>query len=174
MKTVILFCGLPGSGKTTLALDLIETYGTRTRNDMVICSADDHFLDSEGKYNFNPAELGLAHAECFFKFVKSLQNPDIDVVILDNTNTSLIELSPYVLATHAFTPVDPKIFYIMTPPAMAFPRNTHGVPEIAFSYMWERILTSRVSYPPFWPKAEEIFDIGLEKMKLAVHTILER
>ena len=37
-----------------------------------ICTADDHFTNKDGKYNFISSELGTAHRKCKEKFLKAL------------------------------------------------------------------------------------------------------
>lgn len=51
---LILIRGLPGSGKSTKAI----TY------DAQHIEADMYFVDSAGKYRFDPSKLPLAHAWC--------------------------------------------------------------------------------------------------------------
>ena len=62
MKTVILFRGLPGSGKTTIANLVCDA----------VFSADDFFTDKKGVYKFNFIDLDLAHASCLRRFKAAL------------------------------------------------------------------------------------------------------
>jgi len=57
VKTLTIIRGLPGSGKSTFADLLNHVFA-------VVHEADDHFTDGEGKYNFDPSELGEAHKHC--------------------------------------------------------------------------------------------------------------
>lgn len=139
-KKVIILSGASGSGKSTFARSFSCT----------VCSADTFFTSPDGTYDFNPNELDRAHADCFRHFLGSLEGTD-ETVVVDNTNTRLEELTPYVLAAHAFC-IKPKIITVFpwqfaplirgaTPSErnyamneeqliqFLFNRNTHGVPQ---------------------------------------------
>lgn len=135
MKVMILR-GLPGSGKSTF---------TRQYEGAVICSADHYFETLDG-YKFNPSELPNAHAACFRKFLGALQNGHDDVIIVDNTNTTAWEISPYVAAAQAYG-IEAEVVHIECDPEVAFTRQTHGVPRHAFEAMSERL---NEGLPPFW------------------------
>ncbi len=57
---MFLMRGLPGSGKSTLVNILKRLYS----KSVVVCSADNYFLDSQGVYNFNRDKIGEAHRVC--------------------------------------------------------------------------------------------------------------
>ena len=56
-KILVLVRGIPGAGKTTFAEKLAWPLGAP------VYSADDYFM-KDGKYIFNVAGLGAAHAQC--------------------------------------------------------------------------------------------------------------
>ena len=57
MSTLILVRGLPGSGKTTLAIKLAAAYPGAA-----CLSADNYFTDAlTGEYRFDSAQLEQAH-----------------------------------------------------------------------------------------------------------------
>lgn len=89
IKILIVIRGASGSYKTTLANKLAEHF------DSVICSADHHFIDENGKYNFQIEQLGMAHKRCqnFTEFYMVANNP---LIVIDNTNTTWKEIKPYV------------------------------------------------------------------------------
>jgi predicted kinase len=91
MGTVIILRGLPGVGKST--------YAHQLKADVVV-SADQYFVGDDGVYRFVPAEIGLAHQHCFRAFLMALLSGDNRVVV-DNTNSKVWELSPYVLAAES-------------------------------------------------------------------------
>lgn len=73
--TLILFRGLPGSGKTTVAEFLYWN-----DNMAKIYSADYYMTDSDGNYFFRPEKLRWAHETC-----------------QDNARQSMIERVPVIL-----------------------------------------------------------------------------
>jgi predicted kinase len=60
---VILFRGLPGSGKTTAATAAAANTVEVKRHTVCVC-ADDFFTDSEGNYKYDAARVPDAHAWC--------------------------------------------------------------------------------------------------------------
>ena len=93
MGQVKILSGVSGSGKST--------FGRGLRADLTV-SADDFFVTSDNKYNFDPSKLGQAHAACFREYIHALTNLGDTLVVVDNTNTTESEISPYVLGASAF------------------------------------------------------------------------
>lgn len=90
MKTCFIIRGVSGSGKSTLAKSLAAM-----NTDHCICEADEYFLDGKGNYNFDPSQLGAAHAYCRSVFEAAI-NSSVQLVICSNTNTTRKEYSFYV------------------------------------------------------------------------------
>lgn len=116
---VIIMRGLSGSGKSTW---LKENYPSAA-----ICSADRYMVDENGEYKFDPGKLTLAHNNClklFMAFVASRKHP---IIAVDNTNTTLHEVSPYYQIACAF---DCKIEVVrcFCTPQVAIARNVHETP----------------------------------------------
>ena len=65
---VTIMRGHSGSGKSTKAIEIKNNSDVET----VIVSADNFFI-KKGKYKFNHNMLGLAHNECYNRFVKALE-----------------------------------------------------------------------------------------------------
>jgi predicted kinase len=132
--------GISGSGKSTYAK---ENYPWAT-----ICSADDYFM-KDGEYVFDFTKLSEAHRSCFVAVDFLLGRGDD--VVLDNTNTQLWEMSPYVMlaAKHR---VEVEIIRIACDPVIAAARNTHGVPTSSVISMDRRM----EKLPPFWPQEEVV------------------
>ena len=86
--TVIIYRGLPGSGKSTSI--------TKKHPNASVCSADHHFYGDDGEYNFKPWELPMAHQECYYNFVNLLFAEE-ELVIVDNTNMCRWEYMNYAL-----------------------------------------------------------------------------
>lgn len=91
--TVVVLSGVNGSGKTRY----VET---RPQLPSLIVRVDDYFT-SDGVYKYDPKSLANAHRECFRKFIEGCQSGLRDIVV-DNTNTTVEEISPYVLGGEAY------------------------------------------------------------------------
>lgn len=140
MKIYILR-GISGSGKSTWAKKKAQEDPEGT----VICSADNYFYDKKGNYNFDPSKLSDAHNSCFQKFVLSV--PQNFTIIVDNTNTKLWEMSPYVSFANLYN-AEIEFVYFDCDCSVAAKRNKHGVPERTVNQMavrMEKLL-------PFWGK----------------------
>ena len=139
MSKVIILSGLSGSGKSTYAKQL------QYEDCYSIVSADYHFIDSFGHYTFKPEELGAAHARCFYWFLDYLQHGDI--VIVDNTNLSEAEISPYMLGAAAFG-YDAEVITLLCDPETAATRNVHGLTRKATENQVYKLNHRRL--PPYW------------------------
>jgi predicted kinase len=111
-------CGIPGSGKTT--------YASMHYPGALICSAD-HGMLVDGQYAFAPKKLSAAHGACFRKAVEALQAGE-ELIVVDNTNLTAVEISPYMAAAQAYG-VEAKVVTLRIDPAIAGPRNQHGIPH---------------------------------------------
>lgn len=120
MKKVYIMRGLPGAGKSTWIKN--NTPGA------VVCSAD-HFFEKSGTYQFDPTNLGKAHAECFAKFQKALER-GAETIVVDNTNTTKWEFEKYqnLANLHGYDVELVKIFDGGLSDEDLANRNTHGVP----------------------------------------------
>ena len=139
---VILMAGVPGSGKT----HYVNASGL-TRESVV--SADNFFVGADGVYRFDPTKLGAAHGDCLRGFVSALMK-GLGTVVVDNTNTTVVEMTPYVALAAAYG-YETEIVRVHCDPAVAAARNSHGVPERAVRAMAERLdKTFQEGLPPFW------------------------
>ena len=145
MKVVIMQ-GASGSGKSTYIKD--------KHSDAVICSAD-HFFMEDGEYKFDPELLGAAHKACMYKFIQACQSGE-SVVVVDNTNTTRVEMAPYVSVAAAFG-AEVEIVRCEASAEECADRNTHGVPAGACEAMVKRIQDPM----PFW-------DVTLTKISTGV------
>ena len=148
MPKVILLSGVPGSGKSYFTKSLVS-------ENSVVCSAD-HFFEQKGTYKFDPAKLGDAHGACLRKFAETLmasaEDPNYcDVLIVDNTNTSTLELAPYVALCQAYNIV-PELVTVICDASTAYSRCTHGVPLGAIQRMSAAIKDRKL--PPYWDVKE--------------------
>jgi predicted kinase len=154
VKRLVIMRGVAGSGKSTRAN---EIYNEAKSNGLtaLMCSADNYFMvqleDDPAKgweYRYDGNKIADAHRDCRKRAVRAITD-GVDVVIVDNTNTTIKEVYPYVEAGVVFdynveftepqTPwwhsVKPllkgkKAEARLRSSAKIFAdRNTHGVPE---------------------------------------------
>lgn len=129
--------GLPGSGKTTFAKSL--------KTSPLIVSADDWHMVN-GVYQYDPKQAGEAHVQCFKAFLKGVLYGTQNIVV-DNTNTTLVELAPYVRVCEAYR-CEYSIVYLLCPVEVAIKRNLHAVPVNTILAMNRNLLTEIV--PAYW------------------------
>lgn len=115
MKLAIILQGQSGSGKST--------HAAKAFPDAMVCSADDYFM-VDGEYKFDPAKLGEAHKACLQSWLLAL-GADLDVIVCDNTNTSLWEMSPYIQVAAAMG-CEVEVVRCVASAETAAKRNTHG------------------------------------------------
>lgn len=129
---VVVMRGLPGSGKST--------YTASIAGEVVVCSADFFFM-VEGEYRFDPTKIGSAHRACLQSYVEALGIGSVKpssrrTVVVDNTNTSAIEIAPYIALAQAYG-IPVKIVEVRTSLSdrELSERNCHGVPEMVIGAM---------------------------------------
>lgn len=137
-KVLVLLRGLPGSGKSTRAEELVSCFRTMGATPAVF-SADKYFVTRDG-YRYDAKKIGLAHNWAYKsteKAVAAFQSP----LIIDNTNTEEFEiLNYYNLAYHnwyKFYALEPDTPWAFDVPELAH-RNTHHVPADKLSRMLRR------------------------------------
>jgi len=128
-KKVVILRGPSGSGKST--------YINKHLPDAFVCSADHYFNDEEGNYNFDPTKLGQAHGSCRLSFKQAILD-NVPVIVVDNTNTKLKEMEPYldVARNHDY---EIEVVRLKVPLDKLYGRNTHGVPDEAVKRMNARM-----------------------------------
>lgn len=141
MKVIVL-SGISGAGKSTRVKKLKERFV------VVVVSADDYFM-KDGVYQFNPKELTQAHAACFKSFLEAIQesDPTVEYLVVDNTNLSVEEISPYMLAAAAYG-LEAEIQTVVVQLSVAASRNVHGVPMTSSQNQWNKLQSRRL--PPWW------------------------
>jgi len=144
MKTVVIMCGISGSGKSTRT--------AKHYPKAAVCSAD-YFFMVDGEYKFDPSKLPEAHGMCLRNFVTCLQG-EADMVVVDNTNTTVAEVAPYAALALAYG-YDLKVEILKVDTIEAYARNLHGVSQSGIVKQTERLATLKNSLPPWWP-CEEI------------------
>ena len=134
--------GVSGSGKSTYVKENLPR--------AVIFSADNYFLRN-GEYKFDPKKLTEAHQWCMRQFTEAClflaNHPDAEpnLLVVDNTNTQLWEMAPYVQVAAAMG-AEVEVIRCVVDPHLAARRNAHGVPETAVNGMHKRLEKPL----PFW------------------------
>ena len=152
MSKVTILRGIPGSGKSTWA--------RKNRPYVYVCSADQYFHgpgENPHEYRFCPKQLPEAHAECLRSFV-NLTRTGTDLVV-DNTNTTAVEMAPYVAWAQACG-YEVEIIHLHCSVETAAARNVHGVPQKSCRSMQDRIQGQ--SLPKHWP-TEQVIVTDLDK-----------
>ena len=136
--SVVLMRGLPGSGKSSW---IQAQPGLK-----FICSADNYRM-RHGTYVYKKEEDQAAHGECLKSYAQFLQVGCPDTLYVDNTNTTIIELAPYVKLAEAYN-VPYKIVYLYCDLVFAYKRNIHSVPMATMIQMQQNLMMERL--PSFW------------------------
>ncbi|XP_017316672.1 NEDD4-binding protein 2 [Ictalurus punctatus] len=88
-QVLVLLRGAPGSGKTTLASEMLE------QNPGGIVLSTDEYFTQNGVYHFEPHLLGEAHAWNHQRAKEAFEER-LTPIIIDNTNLQCWEMKPYV------------------------------------------------------------------------------
>lgn len=137
---VIIMRGVPGSGKSRWAEKKLKHFeedpNLPPEASGLIVSADNYRM-RHGKYVFDPNETPAAHQDCYDKAYKFLEQAHRhDLLIIDNTNISNWEMTPYAClgSYHRHRVVAVQV---NCRPSIAWNRNTHGVPLEVITRMHE-------------------------------------
>ncbi|NWW72639.1 N4BP2 protein, partial [Climacteris rufus] len=141
-QVLVLLRGVPGSGKSYLARNLLED-----NPGGIILSTDDYFY-KHGQYHYDPDCLGEAH-DWNRKRAKEAFEMRISPIIIDNTNIQAWEMKPYVTLAQQFKYNvmfrEPDTWWKFKPKELER-RNIHGVSKEKIKRMlerYERCLTVR-------------------------------
>lgn len=124
LKILYLVRGLPGSGKSTF----VKTMG------VPYYEADMYFVDSEGKYVFDPKNIKAAHLWCQNSVRSAMVLGVSNKIAVSNTFTQQWEIDPYIKMAkdHGY-----NIFSIVVENRHGNP-SVHGVPEQNMDAMEKR------------------------------------
>lgn len=146
---LIVLRGIPGAGKSTFIKKELPRVD-------VIASADDGMM-VDGKYMFDPAKLPAAHGACLRKVVAALQGGKAELIVVDNTSTSIAEIAPYVALGQAYG-AEVVVMTLRIDPAIAGPRNVHGVPQEGVNRMAAALDRGSEEMPPWWDHSQLTWD----------------
>lgn len=124
MRTLLILRGLPGSGKSTMAKDLLQSGGYNCHFEA------DMFFEKTGTYIFDTKLLPMAHQWCqhMTEFCLEMDN----AVIVSNTFTTEKEIQPYFDICKRLNIV-PDIFV-----CTGNYKSVHNVPDTTIEKMKER------------------------------------
>jgi len=148
-KIIWIMRGLPGSGKSTEVRKICVQALQNGAQEIAICSTDSFFLDKDDNYVFDADKLGAYHGANQYKVLKHMRM-GTSVIVVDNTNTTLKEMQPYIDLAHLHGYI---IYYHLSGAShlhtndgvfskdyidMCVKRNTHGVPRETIEKMARR------------------------------------
>lgn len=135
-KITYIMRGVPGSGKSTIALSL--AYGKEEIYDSCgkVVSADDFFMRN-GKYEYSPKDIGTAHSYCKANFLIAAKE-GVTPIVVDNTNIKRADFEWYerTAAAEGYEVIIVEVKTRLTPEQLA-ERNTHGVPALKIASMMQ-------------------------------------
>lgn len=140
-KLMIIMRGPPGSGKSTLAGSLLRQAHLLERHKVhdFVFSSDDYFWTRRG-YDFNPTLLPAAH-EWNQRRVREKAACGWSPIIVDNTNTMVWEMLPYVQSAvrhgYVIELLEPQTSWCKSASKLA-QKNAHNVPRESIQRMLER------------------------------------
>jgi predicted kinase len=156
-KKLYIVRGLPGSGKSTFALDLVGS-------DFLVCEADKYFM-VDGEYKFDGSKLKEAHESCrnlVETYMKdSLVNDQFyREIAVSNTFTQAWEMQPYYDLAEKYG----YRVYSLIVENRHDGVNQHGVPEEKLVQMKNRFEVQLLPVKEI--KLEDVFnDEKKEKLK---------
>lgn len=148
---VTIMAGIPGSGKSTLA--------RRSLPEARILSTDDFWINGAGEYEFDAKRLTEAHGWNLRRFLKTLRDAYDDnrntglirttPIVVDNTNTRLIEIAPYYQAALAFG-ASVEVLAVTCDWTVAASRQEHPQSDAKVYQMHLRFEEMLRTFPGWW------------------------
>src|SRR5574344_862936 len=133
MSKLYILRGVPGSGKSTYGKKIVDD-AIDSGLSGIKFEADDFFM-KDGKYNWNPKFIGMAHKWCQNSVRKALDA--YDVVVVANTNLGLTDVNPYIkIANDALADFEVVAIH-------GNHQNVHNVPEETL----EKMRAKMVDFP---------------------------
>jgi predicted kinase len=143
-RSVLILQGIPGAGKSSFIDDLEQHLNSPDPNTLAVVSSDHFFVRPEdGEYEFNEHLLGQAHASCrenFEYFIDLQGNRRPLFIVIDNTNTTRKEMTPYIKKAKE-SGWDVTIITFKVSPEVSIARNIHRVPKETIDRMNKQLET---------------------------------
>lgn len=127
-KTLIILRGVSGSGKTSLATELVQRFSSTDsellKDSCYAVAADDYFMNEDGQYKWSAEELHKAHEWCR-GMVEDYMDLGVNTIVVHNTCTSETELTPYLnlARDYGYTPI------VLVVEKRHENKNIHNVPN---------------------------------------------
>lgn len=121
MNRLILIRGVPGTGKSTLARAICAN----------VYETDDFFIDSSGKYYFDPTNLASYHRLNQVR-VKQGMNSNQETIAVSNTFSQVWEMQPYIDMARE------SGYELIVISLVGLHPNIHDVPQTVIDVMTER------------------------------------
>lgn len=153
-KTVWIFRGPPGSGKTSAAKRLEKVFAPR----VAYISMDDYRTDEDGNYKFDPSKVPAEVKRMKDSFVEVLK-AGIEDVILDNVHSRAWEYEWAMRVAADFNYVV-HVLEVQADLLKCWERQTHPVPWDKFVDIFKRWETP-VKLPDLMDLLRIVVDLGL-------------
>ena len=140
MLNLIIFRGVPGAGKSTLANLLCGVSPSNVRH----FEADEYFVRPDGTYKYEREKIGAAHADCRCRLYHAMQDGHSQIVaglqndlvyIVSNVSASPYHMEQYENVGKSF---GARIFHLVVENRHGN-KDVHGVPIAAISKMSEAL-----------------------------------
>ena len=147
MRKVIVMRGISGAGKSTF----VKTFLPDAR----VVSADFYHIAPDGTYSYKPSEAGRAHATCLRAFTEAVMEesqrdtPSDQVIVVDNTNTTVAEIAPYMALARAYG-FQAEIITLRATPSECVKRNVHGVTQDIAEKQHANLEKAEKDFPDWW------------------------
>lgn len=142
MRKMVLTCGIPGCGKSTLVKKLTSELDPK---DFVVCSNDNYFVTKDGRYLWSAVYHDYARQYCQGLAAKAAFD-GVPLIIIDNTNLTPKAIRPLILIAKDFgytvNIVEPDTSWkydVME----CYKRNTHNVPLATIQQMYNALMFSK-------------------------------
>lgn len=130
-KIVYILKGVSGSGKSKVAEQLVKNRLG------VICCADDYLYNEKGEYDFRLANGGVNHKKCQEKFIDSLFDNTVNVIVVANTN---VEPKQWKFYQEEADKANALVFHLVVENRHGG-KDSHNVPENILESQEQRIRT---------------------------------